>query len=132
MERAEREAAAILERARADGAARALAHMTEAERRARREDRTSVLTTQRIAYDRWRQESIAAVLRLGAEPGCAGVSDRLRDRAIRLLGAQARIIEDAAGGLVAEADGRRLDYRLITIAAQALDGVEPDIGGLWS
>lgn len=132
VERAEREAAAIIERARIDGVARALAHMTEAERRARREARTSVLAAQQVAYDRWRRESIAAVLRLSTEPGFAGLSDRLRDRAVRLLGTSVRITADATGGLVAEAGGRRLDYRLTTIAAQALDGVEPDIDGLWS
>lgn len=130
--RAEREAAAITARARADGVARATAHATVVERRARRDERAKVLAAQRNAYDRWRDEVTAAVLRIRTEPGYAVLLDRLRDRAIALLGPHAEITEDPAGGLVAEAGGRRLDYRLTAIAAQALAGAEPSIGGLWS
>ncbi|WP_196223705.1 hypothetical protein, partial [Nocardia seriolae] len=101
-------------------------------RHARLAERSAMLSARRAAYDRWRDTARAAVLALRAEPGFDRVQAELRAAAVRLLGSGARLTEDPLGGLVAEADGRRLDLRLTTIAARALEDSEPEIERLWT
>ncbi|ATL69298.1 V-type ATP synthase subunit E family protein [Nocardia terpenica] len=130
--RAESEASEVISHAEAAGKARAAAVSAVERRRTTRERRSRLLARQRDAYDRWRAAATAAVLALRAHPDYATIRNGLRDAAIRLLGPQCDIVEDPAGGLVARSGGRVLDLRLSTIAARALDRVEPEIGGLWA
>jgi vacuolar-type H+-ATPase subunit E/Vma4 len=131
-EHAESEAAAITECAAAAGRARAAGQLAARQRAAAAAGRAQLLAAQCAAYDRWRAESTDAVLGLHAEPGYARIRDGLRAMAVRLLGPDAVIVDDPDGGVVAQGDGRMLDLRLRTIAARALDRVEPEIGELWA
>lgn len=129
---AQEQAAAITERARTAGVARAATHRAAEQRRLRREQRAALLAAQRDVYDQWRRQGAAAVLRLSAEPDWQHLRDLLRAKAIQLLGPEAEIVADPAGGFVARYGGRRLDLRLSTVAARALDTVEPELTGLWT
>jgi vacuolar-type H+-ATPase subunit E/Vma4 len=131
-ERAEAEAAAITERATAAGRARAAGQLAAEHRAAARHRRARVLVAQREAYDRWRAAGAAAVSQIRTEPGYGEILAGLRAFATRTLGPDVAITEDPAGGLMAQGGGLILDLRLSTIAAHALDRVEPEIGGLWT
>lgn len=122
-EQAEAEATAITERAAAAGRARAARQLAAEHRDAARRRRARDLAARREIYDRWCAASTEAVTRMRFAPEYPQLLSDLRECAHRMLGPQARMIEDPAGGLVARADGRILDLRLTTIAARALDQV---------
>jgi vacuolar-type H+-ATPase subunit E/Vma4 len=129
---ADAEAAAITAHAEASGMARAREQVAGARRHAERARRAADLAAQRDVYAQWRTLATAAVQRLRDTPDYPAIRDALRAAAVQLLGPQAVIVEDPAGGVVAHGDGRTLDLRLSTIAARTLDRIEPEIGGLWA
>jgi len=130
-DRAAAEGAALTARAIAAGRGRAAARLAAARRTATQVSRANLLAAQRRAYEQWRAAGTAAVLELRSEPDYPRLRDELRATAIRLLGPQAIIAEDPAGGLIARGGGRILDLTLNAVAAHALDLAEPGIGALW-
>ena len=100
--------------------------------RTRRPHQSDVLAAQRDAYEQLRRRATDAVHRLRDEPGYPALRERLAARAAEILGTDAVVTEDSAGGIVAEAAGRRLDLSLTAFAARAFERIEADIDGLWS
>ena len=128
----EREAHDILDDARAAGAAEAAAGQATERARTRRAHQSAAFAAQRHAYEQVGRRATDAVRRLRDEPGYPAMRTRLAARAAEILGADAVVTEDAAGGIVAEVAGRRLDLSLTAFAARALDRVEGGLDGLWS
>ncbi len=108
--------------------------------RARREAQRRVLESRRAAYDALRVQALAA-LAPGAAPAGGGpssppavdaLSDRLRRAAAEQLGADARVDDAPGGGIVAEADGRRVDYSLPAVVDRCIDALGARVAELWS
>lgn len=132
VERAEREARGILDDARTAGAAEATTARAAERARTRRVHQSAILAAQRNAYEQLGSRATEAVGRLRDEPGYPALRMRLAARATDILGADAVVTEDPAGGIVAEVAGRRLDLTLTAFAARALERVEVGVDGLWS
>ena len=131
LARAESDAHAVIDNARAAGAAEALMAQAAEHARTRRAHRSDVLAAQRTAYEQLRRRATDAVHRLRHEPGYPALRERLAAHATQILGTDV-VTEDPAGGIVAEAAGRRLDLSLTAFAARAFERIEADIDGLWS
>jgi len=101
---------------------------------ARREARLLVLTARREEYDRFCELSSAAVLALRAGPEYPRILDVLQARVLSQLGEDARIERDppSAGGIVGEADGRRVDASLIALADACRGRLGGAIEALWT
>jgi hypothetical protein len=123
---------ATLAEARAEGEADAVAVLTGDRARANRRARATVLRARSDAYQALRAGSQAAMrdLRRGAE--YPRLLDRLAAVARAELGPSATFVEDASGGVLAEAEGRRLDYSLTGFADRAVDALGSDLERLWS
>ncbi len=132
LARAESDAHAVIDNARAAGAAEALMAQAAEHARTRRAHRSDVLAVQRNAYEQLRRRATDAVHRLRHEPGYPALRERLAAHAAQILGTDAVVTEDPAGGIVAEATSRRLDLSLTAFAARAFERIEADIDGLWS
>lgn len=129
---AEREAAAIVAGARAQGVADATAALAGERARGRRRARSVVLAAQRAAYQDLRAAVEAAVLGLRAAPDYPRLVAALTALARADLGPDAVVREEPAGGIVATAPGRQVDYSLRALAdrAPAAARVEPE--QLWT
>ncbi|HLI56424.1 MAG TPA: hypothetical protein VKY26_05250, partial [Actinomycetota bacterium] len=92
-----------------------------------------VLQARTTALEQAGRQARAAAEALSTEPDYADLLDRLRRLASGQLSEEARVVADPAGrpGLIAEVDGRRVDYRLATIADRVLAGLGPDLERLW-
>lgn len=132
ISRAEEQAAEILAQARTRGEAQAAAELSALRSHHQHERRGEILATEQDAYRELLHTATTAVCALRADPGYPALRDSLRDTAVRLLGAEAALVEDPAGGIIATADGRRLDLSLPAIASRALQEIEPEIEGLWA
>jgi vacuolar-type H+-ATPase subunit E/Vma4 len=134
LDGAENEAHRIIDNARAAGAAEALMAQAAERARTRRAHQSGVLAAQRNGYEQLRARATDAVHQLRDEPGYPALRERLAARAVQVLGTGTGVVvtEDPAGGIVAEAAGRRLDLSLTAFAERALERVEVDIDGLWS
>jgi vacuolar-type H+-ATPase subunit E/Vma4 len=130
--RADREAAAVREEARAQGEVDAEAVLVVEGTRARRQARGAVLRAQREAYDELRRRVLAEVSALREHASYPQQRERLAERARRALGADAVVSEHPGGGVVAESGARRVTFSLEALADQALDRLGPDVEGLWS
>jgi vacuolar-type H+-ATPase subunit E/Vma4 len=129
---AERDARDIITNARAAAAAEASLARAAEHARTRRAQHSDVLAAQRSAYEQLRVRATGAVHRLRDEPEYPALRERLTARAAQILGTDAVVTDDAAGGVIAEAAGRRLDLSLTAFAARALERIEADVDGLWS
>jgi vacuolar-type H+-ATPase subunit E/Vma4 len=132
LEAAEREAHGILDDARAAGAADTATAQATERARTRRAHQSALLAAQRNAYEQVGRRATDAIRALREEPGYPALRTRLAARAAEILGADAVVTEDPAGGIVAQAAGRRLDLSLTAFAARALERVEGGLDGLWS
>ena len=121
----------ILDAARVAGEADAAASANAERSRTRRALRGDELAAQRAAEERLRHDVIRAVRLLRTDADYPVLRDRLREKAFALLGADAVITEDQAGGIVAVNGGRRLDLRLEVFATRALEHFGPRLDGLW-
>ncbi|MFF0457638.1 hypothetical protein [Nocardia africana] len=126
------ECEAITVRAMETGRRRAAAELTARRIRTAERQRNVMLAAQRSAYSRWRAAATAAVLAWREGPAYGQLEETLRTAARRVLGPDVGIEADPAGGIVARSRDRVLDLRLVTLAARAIEQVEPDIGGLWA
>ncbi|BBX82643.1 hypothetical protein [Mycolicibacterium aubagnense] len=130
--RADRDARDIIDNARAAGAAEASLARAAEQARTRRAQHSDILAAQRSAYEQLRVRASDAVHRLRDEPEYPALRERLAARAGQILGADTVVTEDAGGGIIAQAAGRRLDLSLTAFAARAFERIETDIDGLWS
>ncbi len=129
---AQRSAAAVVERARADGAAEADREMTRDGARERRRARRIVLDARRRAYERLRVDVHAAIESTDRRSEYEALLDRLEGLAHEQLGDRARVERDpAGGGLIAEIDGRRVDYTLDALVERCLRGLGAEVERLW-
>ncbi|MGZ4544935.1 MAG: hypothetical protein ACXVXT_06045 [Blastococcus sp.] len=129
---ARQQAAALLADARARGERDAATADARERAHARREARTTVLGAQRAAYEDLRRRGHEAARALRTGPGYPALLAHLTARARAELGPTAVVREHPDGGVVAEAPGRRLDATLAALADRALDGLGPDVQGLWA
>lgn len=132
LDGAEKEAHRIIDSARAAGAAEALMAQDAERARTRRAHQRGVLAARRNGYEQLRARATDAVHELRGEPGYPALRERLAARAVQVLGTGVIVTDAPAGGIVAEAAGRRLDLSLTAFAERALERAEADIDGLWS
>jgi vacuolar-type H+-ATPase subunit E/Vma4 len=132
LARAHARAADLLATARSRGEQRAEAELAAGRAAARHARRAEILEVQRDAFEQLRAASRAAVCGLRDEPGYPLLRENLRRTAKDLLGPDAAITDDPAGGIVAAADGRRIELTLPALADRALDAAAAEIGGLWT
>lgn len=133
LARAASEAAATLAEARADGTAEADREIAVARARERRQSQRTILGARRRAYDHLQAATVAATADLPLEPGYRALLDRLERWAREQLGEAALVRHGAAGGggVVAEADGRRVDYSLAALAERCLREIGTEVEELW-
>lgn len=115
--------------ARSDGKAAARAAATTEWARTRRSERARELAARHAAYLELRHKAIDAAGALRDDPV---LCEALRSAARRLLGPHAIVTDHPDGGVIAEADDRRLDLTLSTLAVRALERLGPEMEGLWA
>ncbi|QKV90347.1 hypothetical protein HUT19_01520 [Streptomyces sp. NA02950] len=143
LDRADQESRAVIGEARTrarsiiEGARRqgeeegaAAAHGIRAD--ARRTARACELATRKAAYEELRRRAFAHVRQKWGPAGQPAVGNRLRERALWLLGPDAEIIEAPGGGVVARAAGRRAECTPDSLTARALDRLGAEVETLWS
>lgn len=117
--------------ARTEGATDAEAVVAAELTRARRDARATLLAARREGYEELRARVHEGLGELRKEPEHAELVERLTDRARKALGPDAVVTEDPAGGVVAEAGGRRMALTLPALADRVLDDLGPEIEELW-
>ncbi|WP_067807228.1 hypothetical protein [Actinomadura formosensis] len=142
VEDAERDAAAVIEAARAeadrivadartagraDGEAVAAAERS----RVRGHAREVVLAARRRAYDELRRRVAAGTRDLCTGPRGPGTVRRLTATAERLLGPGAAVQEVPGGGVVARKDGTELDLSAGVLADRAVAALGAEVTRLW-
>lgn len=126
------EAQGMLAAARAEGAAEARTVAAAELARARRHARELVLAARRDAYERARTETSRAASELRHAPGYTSLVEGLIEVAGRQLGeAAVTSVDDTAGGIVASAGSRTVDYRLPAIADRCLAARGTELESLW-
>jgi vacuolar-type H+-ATPase subunit E/Vma4 len=127
--RAERAVEQARERARATAAARA----RRAVGAARREAHAVQLQAESRIWADVVERLHRAVDTMPSDPRYPALLDRLEQVARRRLGEEATIERDPeGGGILADQDGRRLDYRLRALADRALEALAEEVAELWS
>lgn len=126
------EANVILEAARAEGESDAAVVLSAKRARDRRQARALALVAQREAYDNLRSQVIQALSAIRDDPGYARWRDHLTEQARRMLGPEAVVSEAPEGGVLAEANGRRVVYTLVGLADRVIEEMGADVEGLWS
>jgi vacuolar-type H+-ATPase subunit E/Vma4 len=132
VEEARDTAGQVVQTARAAGQAAAAALIADEAAAFQRAMRRDVLAAQDDVYQQWRRGAAHAVLGLRDEPEYPRWRDTLARSAPAILGADARVVDDPAGGIIAQAGNRRIDLSLSAIAARALDRIAPEADGLWA
>jgi hypothetical protein len=125
---AEAEARAILDAARAAGTAAGEAIAAAETARARRKAREIVLAARRDAYEELRRRIGAAVADLCEEPGFAG---RLARLALDRAGPDAAVEPVPGGGVVAQAQGVRVEMSAEVLTDWALGALGEEVNWLW-
>jgi vacuolar-type H+-ATPase subunit E/Vma4 len=133
IEHATRDAEALSRRAREEGEAAAEVAFARESAALRRDATTIVLDTKRAVLLELHAGVRDAVVGLRAAPDYPRLLDGLTVRARARLGPDARIVRDPpdGGGIVAEADGRRLDYTLTALAEMAWADLGNALENLW-
>jgi len=128
--RAREEAAEIVAAARAQGAADAAAALSGERSRTLREARARVLRAEREAYDELRRRTVVDVTALLDRAAPQVRACLLREAAAR-LGPDAEVRVGATGP-TAVAGLRRLTLEPDRLVDRAIDGLGPELVGLWS
>jgi vacuolar-type H+-ATPase subunit E/Vma4 len=132
LDEASRAATAIVDEARADGAAQADREMAVVRAHDQRRSHRIVLEARRKAYQELGAQARAGVRELRPDPAYPALLDRLEQWSREQLGEGATIERDPAdGGVVAEAAGRRVDYSLPALAERCLGVLGAEIEELW-
>jgi vacuolar-type H+-ATPase subunit E/Vma4 len=129
---AARAADELRSRARAEGAADGRRVLEAARARAARRARATVLRAQGEVHAELRREVRAAAARLREDPGYPALRQRLVAEAVSTLGPEAIVTESPAGGVVAEAPGRRADLTLPALADRLVDSMGAEVVGVWA
>jgi vacuolar-type H+-ATPase subunit E/Vma4 len=131
MAEAREHAERMIREARMDGEAAAERETAREHVRARRRARRVVLEARRGALVRLRRAALDAAMAARSDPGYATFVARLTELARDQLGEGARLTVDppGAGGVVAEADDRRVDYTIEAIVDRMLAGVAQETMG---
>lgn len=116
------QAAEVRREARARGATDAAAALAAERARSGQQARGLVLHAQREEYEALHRAARAAVPALREEAGFPTLQRRMAEVVRRLLGADA-VLRDRDGGIVGEADGRRIDCTLGSFLDRAVDEV---------
>ena len=125
-------AVAIIAEARASGAAQADREMAIARAHGQRRAHRIVLEARRKAYEDLGARVRAGALGLKSDATYPVLLDRLAQRSREQLGEGTSIDCDPAdGGVVAGAEGRRVDYSLPALAERCLRGLGAEIEELW-
>lgn len=119
LARARDEARDILRTARQEGRAAARRAAEAAEARVRRRAAETVLAARSRAAAQLDAAILREVAALKDDRDYAALEQRLRDRAVELLGPGAVIEEAPEGGILASAGSRRIDAGLDALAAEA-------------
>ena len=100
---------------------------------ARRDARRLVLEAQRDVFETFSRLSSDAVLALRERPDYGAMLDRLEARAVADLGKEVRITRDppAAGGIIGEANDRRVIASLTAFADRCRQELGARIEDLW-
>jgi vacuolar-type H+-ATPase subunit E/Vma4 len=128
--RADAEVERAADRARATAAARA----DRAVEAARGEGHALLLETEAEIWDELADRVRRAVAAMPDDPRYPALRERLEQLARRQLGDTATIAHDdgdGGGGVTGELDGRRVDYRLSTLADRVLDTLADQVGAVW-
>ena len=100
--------------------------------RARRQGHQAVLESRRALRDEVGRRVRESAIALTADPRYPALMERLRARAVEVLGPDVVVTEGPDGGLVAVAGSRSLDLTLPTLAEAVLGAMAPDVSGLWA
>jgi vacuolar-type H+-ATPase subunit E/Vma4 len=122
-ERADR----MIREARADGEAAAERETAMEHVRARRRARRVVLEARSAAFARFRRAALEAAMAARSEPAYGVLLERLTALARDQLGDGAQLIVDppGVGGVVAEVQGRRVDYTVAALVDRMLAQIAP-------
>jgi len=125
-------AIAIIAEARADGAAQADREMAITRTHEQRRSHRIVLEARRRAYEDLGTRGRAGARELRPDPAYPALLDRLEQLTREQLGDGALIERDPAdGGVVAEFEGRRVDYSLPALVERCLRTLGAEIEELW-
>ena len=133
LEDATQAAEAILTKARAEAVAEADSDGATAMGRERRRARRIVLEAQHAAYEGMIARVRAGALALRSDPAYGQLLEGLERSARRRLGDGPVVVQESTsgGGIVAEADGRRLDYTLPALADRCAGELGAEVERLW-
>jgi hypothetical protein len=88
-----------------------------------------VLDARRAVYEELSRRTAEEVGRRCADPRVrAALAAGIR----RVLGPDAEIVDDPAGGLIGQRGGRRLDRGATALAARAVARLGPEVEALWN
>jgi hypothetical protein len=122
----------IIAEARAEGAAQAGREMAITRVHEQRRSHRMILEARRRAYEDLGERARVAACELRPDPAYPALLDRLERLSREQLGDGARIERDPVdGGVVAEAEGRRVDYSLAALTERCLRRLGAKIEELW-
>lgn len=126
------EAARIISAAVAQGEASARSDAALRSARVRRQAQETILASQSALRRELQEQVREAATAVRRDSGYPTLLAVLTEQCRAVLGAEATVTEDPAGGVVAHAGSRRLDLSLPTLAARTLDSMSPEVSRLWT
>jgi len=130
---AEKQKAALVGRARAEGEAAADLEAVSELTRARRQSRTLVLEAQRAIYDELRRDALAAAQRLRSQPRYDELLERLEAAVRDKLGPDAVLeLDPPDGGVIGHVGNRRVEYTLPVLVERCLAQHGEAVEQLWA
>lgn len=126
------DAAALVDEAQREGREAAQRQQRHERSEARRENRETVLAARGDAVEQLRYRVLEHLDQARDGAAYDGLLGRLETVARRQLGGRCEVEEDTeAGGVLATAGGRRVDYRLPTLVERALADLGSELEELW-
>lgn len=126
------QANAIIEEACAEGTALAAAEARARRSSARRRERAVELATENEVYKAVCDGIEQRVSMMLHGPGYPAVRAALEAHARELLGPNADLVQDPNGGVLATAPGLRVDLTLRAIVARTVDALGQEVTRLWT
>jgi len=126
------EAARIISAAVSEGEASARSDAALRSARVRRQAQEIVLAQQNALRRELQQRVREAAVSLRQDASYPTLLAVLTEQCRAVLGAEATVTEDPAGGVVAHSGSRRLDLSLPALAARTLDAMSPQVSRLWT
>lgn len=126
------EAARIIAAAASEGETSARADAALRSARVRRQAHELVLAQQAALRRELARQVREAAVDLRQDASYPTLLATLTQRCRAVLGAEAVVTEDPAGGVVGQAGSRTLDLSLPALAARTLDAMSPQVSRLWT